>query len=230
MNQTRRSFNLAVGALSLAISLGSLQANAADDASEAAALVKEAQATLNAFKHNKNFPGLSADVQRARGVLIFPKVLKAGFILGGSGGTGVLMVRDEKTGRWVGPAFYTVASAGFGLQAGVSSAQTLVLVNTQKALDSLYKSKVQVGADASAAIWKSGVGAGAAVGVDFLSTSMVKGAFVGVSLDGSVIDVRESLNTAFYGKPVTPTEIFVTHGVNNPASANLQMSLKKGSK
>lgn len=226
MNNARRNFNLSVGALGLAVALGSLPAHAADDAADAQAVVREAQATLNAFRHSKNFPGLGADIQKAKGVLIFPKVLKAGFILGGSGGTGVLMVRDEKSGRWIGPGFYTVASAGFGFQAGVSSAQTLILVNTQKGLDSLYKSKVQVGADTSAAIWKSGVGAGAAVGIDFLSTSMVKGAFVGVSLDGSVIDVRESLNTAFYGKPVTPSEIFVTRGVKGQSASGLQSSLK----
>jgi len=70
--------------------------------------------------------------------LIYPQVLKAGFFLGGSGGTGVFLVHDKKTGNWGQPAFYTMGSVGLGLQIGGEAAQTVILAMSQKAVDSLY--------------------------------------------------------------------------------------------
>lgn len=227
MNKARRTFSFAIGAWSLAAVL--LPAHASD-ATDAKALVQSAQSTINAFATNKNFPGFGEALGRSKGVLIFPRILKAGFVLGGSGGNGVLMVRDDKTGRWNGPAFYTMGSASFGFQAGVSSAEMVMLVNSQKALDSLFTSKVKLGGDASVAVWKSGMGASAAIDADFIAYSAVKGAFAGLAVDGSVIDVRESLNAAFYGRPATPVEILVKQEVHNPASAGLQSALKKVAK
>lgn len=230
MNTTRRDFSFAVGTLTLAAAFIGLPAHAADDA-DAKELVQKAQATVNAFATNNDFSSeFGAALGQAKGVLIFPQILKAGFVLGGSGGSGVLMVRDEKTGSWSGPAFYTMGSASFGFQAGASSAEMVMLVHTQKALDSLFSSKVKLGADASVAAWKKGMGAGAALGSDFVAFSMVKGAFAGLAVDGSVIDVRDSLNAAYYGKPATPQEILAMKEVRSPASAGLQAALKKAAK
>lgn len=229
MNSTRRHFSLAVGAVAFAGAFGSLSARAADDAADAKALVQKAQATVTHFSGNKDFPEFGAALGKARGVLIFPQILKAGFVLGGSGGTGVLMVRDEKTGSWSGPAFYTMGSASFGFQAGASAAEMVMLVHTQKALDSLYASKVKLGGDASVAVWKKGMGASAAL-TDFVAYSLVKGAFAGLAVDGSVIDVRESLNAAYFGKPATPMDILAKHEVSSPASAGLQAALKKAAR
>lgn len=231
MNTTRRDFSFAVGTLAIAALFGSLPARAADDAADAKALVQKAQATVNAFAKNHDFSAeFGAALGKAKGVLIFPQILKAGFVLGGSGGSGVLMVRDEKTGSWSGPAFYTMGSASFGFQAGASSAEMVMLVHTQKALDSLHTSKVKLGGDASVAVWKKGMGTSAALSADFVAFSMVKGAFAGLAVDGSVIDVRDSLNAAYYGKPVTPLEILTKHEVSSPASAGLQAALKKTAK
>src|SRR5678815_3769350 len=130
---------------------------------------------------------------KAKAVLIFPQILKAGFVLGGSGGTGVLLVRDAK-GDWTGPAFYTMGSASLGFQAGASSAEVVMIVNSQKALDSLYSNKVKLGGDASAAIGPKGVGTGTALNSDFIVYSTVKGAFAGLTVDGTVLDVRGALN------------------------------------
>jgi lipid-binding SYLF domain-containing protein len=229
MTHTRRSFTLTTGALGLAAAFGSLPAFASD-ASDAEALVHQAQATVHAFAQKKEFTDFGKALGQARGVLVFPQVLKAGFILGGSGGTGVLLVRDEKSGEWVGPAFYTIASASFGFLAGASSAQTVMLVHSQKALDSLFSNKVKLGGDASVAVWKSGMGASAAMSTDFVAYSMVKGAFAGLAVDGSVLDIRQSLNAAYYGKEVTPVDILVKREVSNPGASNLQAALKKTAK
>ncbi|WP_431273045.1 lipid-binding SYLF domain-containing protein [Variovorax ureilyticus] len=228
MQNTRRNLMLAVGALSLTAGFATMPAHASD-ADDAKALVQKAHTTINAFSHNKDFTGLGAELRQSKGVLIFPQVLKAGFVLGGSGGTGVLLANDGK-GGWVGPAFYTMASASFGFQAGASAAEMVILVRSQKALDSLLTSKVKLGGDASVAIWKKGMGAGATIDADFVAYSTVKGAFAGLSIDGSVLDVRESLNTAFYGKPVTPADIVVKRDVSNPAAASLLAAVSKVAK
>jgi len=229
MNNARRSFMLAGGALAVIAATGSLPARASD-ASDASSLVQKSQATIDAFTSSKEFPTLAAALGKAHAVLIFPQILKAGFVLGGSGGSGVLLVRDAKTRTWHGPAFYTMGSASIGFQAGASAAEVVMLVNSQKALDSLYTNKLKLGGDASVAAGPKGVGTGAAIDADFIVYSTVQGAYAGLAVDGSVLDVRESLNSAYYAKPVTPLDILVKQLVSNPESTGLQAALKKAAK
>ncbi|MCE9657658.1 MAG: lipid-binding SYLF domain-containing protein [Burkholderiales bacterium] len=227
MNKARRTFNLAGGALAVAVFAGATFPALASDASDASELALKAQATIAEFGANKDFPTFSPALAKAKAVLIFPQILKAGFVLGGSGGSGVLMVRDAKTGGWVGPAFYTMGSASLGFQAGASAAEVVMIINSQKALDSLYSNKVKIGGDASAAIGPKGVGTGAALSTDFVVYSTVKGAFAGMSVDGSVLDVRQTLNKGYYGKPATPVEILVKGEHTKPEAAALQAAVKK---
>ena len=223
---TRRSLTVAGVALAATMAMTGSPSARASDASAAAELVAKAQATIGEFGRNKDFPTFSPALAKARGVLIFPQVLKAGFVLGGSGGSGVLLVRDAKTGKWIGPAFYTMGSASLGFQAGASAAE---VVNSQKALDSLYASKVKVGGDASVAVGPKGTGTGIALDSDFVAYSAVKGAFAGLAIDGSVLDARGGLNSAYYGKKkTTPVDILVKRQVaNKPESAALQAAVKK---
>ena len=225
MNISRRS--LALAGLGLALAAAGSSPARASDASDAADLVREAQKTIADFGANKEFPTFSPALAKAKAVLIFPQVLKAGFILGGSGGNGVLLVRDAKSGGWVGPAFYTMGSASLGFQAGASSAEVVMIINSQKSLDSLYSNKVKLGGDASAAIGPKGVGTGTALNADFIVYSTVKGAFAGIAVDGSVLDVRQSLNNGFYGTKATPVEILVKQEHKKPEAAALQAAVKK---
>jgi lipid-binding SYLF domain-containing protein len=225
MDISRRSLALAGFAVALAAAASSPAR--ASDASDAAALVQEAQKTIADFGANKDFPTFSPALAKAKAVLIFPQVLKAGFILGGSGGNGVLLVRDAKSGNWVGPAFYTMGSASLGFQAGASSAEVVMIINSQKSLDSLYSNKVKLGGDASAAIGPKGVGTGTALNADFIVYSTVKGAFAGIAVDGSVLDVRQSLNNGYYGTKATPVEILVKQEHKKPEAAALQAAVKK---
>lgn len=226
MNLTRRSLSLAGISLAILFATAALPARASDE-SDAADLVMKAQATITTFGASKEFPTFSPALAKAKGVLIFPQVLKAGFILGGSGGSGVLLVRDAKTGNWIGPAFYTMASASLGFQAGASAAEVVMIVNSQKALDSLYSNKVKLGGDASVALGPKGVGSGAALNADFIVYATVQGAFAGLSIDGSVLDVRGSLNSGYYGRKATPVEILIKQEVTKPEAAALQAAVKK---
>jgi len=154
-------------------------------------------------------------------------VLKAGFIFGGSGGTGVLLSRDGKTGEWSNPAFYTMGSASVGLQIGGESAEVVLLVMSQKGMDSLLTSKFKLGGDASVALGPVGGGAQSDITTDFLSFSKSQGLYAGVNLDGSYLSVRDSLNRAYYGKEVSPIDIIVRHSVSNRGAIPLREELKK---
>ena len=130
---------------------------AAADKQDAEGLVYKARGTLDDFMRNKDFSWLKGHLSQAKGVVIYPQVLKAGFIFGGSGGTGVLLVNDK--GEWGQPAFYNVGSVSFGLQAGGETAEIVMLLWTQKAVDALMTTKAKLGGDTSVAMGPMGGGA-----------------------------------------------------------------------
>ena len=199
----------------------------AADKEDAQGIVDNARVTLGGFMKDKDYAWLRQNIKKAKGVLIYPQVLKAGFILGGSGGTGVLLTRDSKTGEWSDPAFYTLGSVSFGLQIGGEAAEVVMLVMSQKGVDSLLTSKFKLGGDTSVALGPVGTGAKADVTADFISFAKSKGLYAGLNLDGSYVDVRDSLNKAYYGKEATPADIIVKHSVRNLGAGPLREELKK---
>ncbi len=214
----------------MALLVKAIPAKAASDAVEAQGIVTKALATFNDFMADSNYSWIHQNLKNFKGIIIYPQVLKAGFILGGSGGTGVLLVRDAKTGDWSQPAFYTVGSASFGLQIGGEAAEVIVAAMSQKAIDSLLTTSVKLGGDTSVAVGPYGAGAATNVTVDFFTFSKTKGIYAGINLDGSVVGVRTKLNRAYYGKEVTPVDIVVTQKVSNEGSAALRDALKKAAK
>ena len=108
----------------------------ATDATDAQGLVDKARITFSEFMGDNQYWWLRDHLKDAKGILIYPQVIKGGFILGGSGGTGVFLVKDEKTGDWSQPAFYTIGSVTFGLQIGGEASQIVVMAMSQKAIDS----------------------------------------------------------------------------------------------
>jgi lipid-binding SYLF domain-containing protein len=202
------------------------------DKDQVQGLVDKARIAFNDFMHDSNYVWLHENIDHAKGILIFPQVIKGGFIWGGSGGTGVLMVRDERTGNWSEPAFYTIGSVTFGLQIGGEAAEVVMLAMSQKAIDSLLSSSVKLGGDASVALGPVGTGAKANAGIpdvtaDFVSFAKTKGLYAGLNLEGSVVGVRDSLNKAYYGRDVRPADIIVKHTVSNRGADELRATLKR---
>ena len=198
----------------------------ASDADEAQALVDRARITFGEFMRDDNYSWMRDHLKDAKGVLIYPQVLKAGFVFGGSGGTGVLLSREGKV-DWSAPAFYTMGSVSFGLQIGGESAEVILLVMSQQGMDSLLTSKFQLGGDASIALGPVGGGAKGDVTADFLSFAKSKGLYAGLNLDGSYLSVRDGLNKAYYGKEVSPADIIVRQSVSNKGADHLREELKK---
>jgi len=225
----------ALSGILMAIMLfGSFITASADDKTEAQSIIDKSRGTITDLMGDESFSWLHGYLKTAKGVIIFPQVLKAGFILGGSGGTGVLLVHNKASGTWSYPAFYTVGSVTFGLQIGGEAAEVVMVAMNQKALDSLLSSSVKLGGDASVAVGPIGGGAKGSVTVpavtaDFISFTRAKGLFAGLNLEGSVLEVRDALNSGYYGKGVTPKDIIVIQNVGNAGAKELRSTLEKAS-
>jgi lipid-binding SYLF domain-containing protein len=199
----------------------------AADRGQVQGLVDEARLTFSDFMRDPNYKGFYRSVSNAKGVLIFPQVVKGGFVFGGSGGSGVFLVRGEKTTHWSEPAFYSLGSVTFGFQAGGEAAQVIMLAMTQKAVDSLLSSSFRLGGDVSMALGPIGGGGKAqadipSVTADFIAFARSKGLYAGLNLEGAVVWVRDGLNEAYYGKNVRPADIFVKHAVRNKGADELR--------
>jgi len=213
----------------LALGLGGAPARA-DDASDARQLVEKAKLTVEQFQADENMGALRDLAKKAKGMLIMPQMLRAAFIVGGSGGSGVLVARDAKGNQWRGPAFYTLGGASFGFQAGADAAEVVILAMTERGVTKLLSPQVKLGADISVAAGPVGGGAAAGtagISADLLAFSISKGLYGGFSVDGSVAGVREALNHAYYGKPVTPADILIKGTVKNPHASGLLGAVAK---
>ena len=208
------------------VTLSTTQATAAESAEEQE-LVDKAVLTFKHFLYHPDMGFFPEYLKKSVGVLIVPTFIKAGFVLGGAGGQGVLVARDEKTGEWSEPAFYTLGSGSLGLQIGVEVSEVILLIKTRKVIDSLYASSLKLGGDISVAAGPAGRGAAAkGLNADTISFALSKGVFAGISVEGAVIGPRETANDAYYGKAVTPLDIILLNKVNNPHSAQLRETVK----
>jgi lipid-binding SYLF domain-containing protein len=144
-------------------------------------------------------PALLAEAQ---GVVVVPRVIKAGFIIAGAGGHGVVLARD-KDGKWGAPAFVNFGGGSVGFQAGAEATDVVLVFRDRKSLDRLLegKGKFTLGADASVAAGpvgrKAAAGTDAKLEAEIISYSRSRGLFAGVSLDGSVLRPDPNVNAAF---------------------------------
>ena len=211
-------------------SLTIVQSIYAESTTESQELVEKARLTVESFLADVNMTWLRNHIKDAKGIFVVPQLLKAAFFFGGSGGSGVLLVRDEKTGDWSDPAFYTLGGGSFGFQFGAQASQVLLLVMTQRGIESLLSTTFKLGADAAIAVGPVGAGmegASAVLSADLVSFAQSKGLFGGLSLEGAVIAVRNDLNIAYYGKEVRPAEILISRNVSNDQAAALRAAVAK---
>jgi len=211
---------------------GSTEAADTTEKAKAHVLVDQAVITVEEFMEDPSMEWLQKNLKDAKGLLIVPGLLKAGFWLGGSGGNGVLLVRNEKTGKWSQPAFFSMGSVSFGPQIGANESQVIMMITSERGVEKLYTSSVKLGGDASVAVGPIGGGAGAATNIvtDFISFSRAKGAYAGMALEGSVIKTNDEMNESYYGKPVSPIDIVIKHAVSNSGSEKLRNVVAKAAK
>ena len=193
-------------------------------------LVDQARIIFKSFMTDKNMAWFREHMHKAKGFLIIPELLQGAWFIGGSGGRGVLVVKDKTTGDWSEPAFYTVGSVTLGIQFGGEKSEIIMMVFTKKGLDRLYSSSFKFGGDASIAVGPIGGGAKADVMTDFVSFVRSKGAFAGISFEGAYVKANYDWNQAYYGKKVSPLGIVEKKLVSNPGSAELRNTIRNSIK
>jgi len=202
-----------------------LFAPAAAAQSEQQQLVNKADTTLQNFLRDPEMKWLQQNIGRAKGVIIAPEIVKAGFIFGGSGGRALMVSREG--GKWMGPSFYTMATASVGFQAGVAVSEMVTLVMTEKGLNSMLSANFKMGGDASVAAGPVGAGAKSDVVADLITFTRAKGVYGGLNLDGTLVNLSDEWNKAYFGQAVQPVDILVKGTVSNKGAAKLLATVAK---
>jgi lipid-binding SYLF domain-containing protein len=189
--------------------------------------VDHALGTLQDLRHDKEFGNARQLMRTARAVMIAPRIFKAGFFFGGEGGDALLMVRGPH--GWSDPAFYTIASATFGLQIGAQESEMIIFIQSERALNAVMKDRFKVGADAALAVATLGSSVGGATtgnaGADLIVWASSSGAYAGITLNGSLIEPERKADASYYGRPVTTGDIVLRHRVSSPAASGLRRML-----
>lgn len=168
---------------------------------------------------------------KAECVLVLPSVKKFAFGIGGSYGAGAMVCRsgDEFTGPWGPPALYRLDGGNVGFQIGGQATDFILLVMNTKGAKALLKSKVKLGADASAAAGPKGRSTGAATDAtmhaEILTYSRSRGLFAGVSLEGASLRPDNDANKNVYGREISAGDIVLGSQVAAPAAANKLVGL-----
>jgi lipid-binding SYLF domain-containing protein len=168
-------------------------------------------------------------LDKADCVVVFPSVLKA-FIVGGSYGRGAMSCRrgENFRGSWGAPTMMALEGGSFGLQIGGEATDFVLLVMNDRGASGILASKVKLGADASAAAGPVGRTASAetdaTLRADILSYSRARGAFVGVSLEGSTIRPDNGANRKIYGEEIPARQIVLTRKVAIPPAARMMIA------
>ncbi len=196
---------------------------------EPEALVESARTTLNNFIRDPDQTWIQDNLSRAKAVLIAPQLVRAGFIFGGSGGRGVLVARDGTT--WAGPAFYNLATVSVGFQAGLDVSEAIIVVMTDRGLNSLLSSSFKMGGDASIAAGPVGASARSTVTADLITFTRARGIYGGLNLDGTVVSTNVPWNDAFFGKSnLLPPDILIRRTATSPKAAGLLADVARATK
>lgn len=221
---TRRTLLAALGAGTVILTHPTLLLANTEDQS----LMDQARITVDGFAADRNFGDMRRQLAKAKGVFVVPQLLKASFIIGGEGGSGVLLVRTG--GGWSQPAIYTMGTGSIGLQIGGEVSEVMLLLMSDKAVDAILRNEFKLGADATVAAGPVGIGVEASttsnLGADILSYSRAKGLSVGVSIEGAVITARHSRNERYYGRSAHPRNILYDNTVSSPGTESLRRALQ----
>jgi lipid-binding SYLF domain-containing protein len=164
-------------------------------------------------------------IDKADCIIVFPSVLKAAFVIGGSYGRGAMTCRSGEhfTGPWSAPTMMALEGGSFGLQLGGQATDFVLLVMNPRGAHSILSSKVKLGGDASVAAGPLGRTANASTDVtmraEVLSYSRNRGLFAGLSLEGSTVRPDNDGNERIYGKKVEAESIVFKGAVAVPSAA-----------
>ncbi|NUS59546.1 MAG: lipid-binding SYLF domain-containing protein [Lysobacter sp.] len=214
--QTRRALTLAVSSLVLAASIQSAFAGTRED--ERARNAVRVLTDIQAIPENA-IPDKLLD--EAKAIVIVPDTIKAGLVIGGRRGHGVMAIK-QADGTWSNPSFITLTGGSIGFQAGVQSSDVVLVFRSERGVESIVNGKFTLGADAAVAAGPVGRNAATATDGQFKaeiwSWSRARGLFAGVALDGAVLSIDDAANQASYGNGSTPRMIFESRAPQMPSA------------
>ena len=171
-------------------------------------IISDAKAMLKEISEQEDSSGMEDTLRGSYAVAIVPSMVKAGLLIGGTYGEGLILRREN--GKWYGPSFYNVGGASFGLQAGAQEIALLMAVINQRGVDAFLSSRTKLGGDVSIAAGPVGRRAEAATDAQakasIYSYSISKGLFAGFSLDGSVISISVKRNKEYWGESISASD------------------------
>jgi len=180
------------------------------EASTPAGRIEDSIRILKEMAQQKDAETMGELLEQAKGVAVFPSVIKAGLVFGGQYGEGLVLRRDPATKKWYGPSFATVAGASWGLQIGAQSIALVLVITNDRGLDGFKGNNVKLGGDLAVAAGP--VGRRGELGTDYklrasiYSYSMTKGLFAGISLEGAAITVDRNANQVYWDSPVSAAQ------------------------
>ena len=212
------STRVTAGAIALLVATTALAALSKDDVK----LLNKSAAVLTDLR-NAEDNGIPDQIwSKAECIVVIPSLKKAGFIVGGEFGNGVMSCKQGN--KWGPPVFMELTKGSAGFQVGVQSTELVLVVMNQSGVEKLLKNQVTLGADASVAAGPVGRSASAATDAqmtaEMLSYSRTKGLFAGIDLSGGTLKPDDSVNARAYGPSVSARDIAMgTTSVQVPAEA-----------
>lgn len=172
--------------------------------------IEDALKVLQEMSAQEDCGTMSDLLARAKGVAIFPSVVKAGLMLGARHGKGVVLKRDSATGQWYGPSFVEMTGLSYGLQIGVQSTALVLVITNERGMKSFEQGSFTLGGDLTVAAGPLGRHLEAGTDIELkaaiYSYSMSKGAFIGFSLEGAKISPDDATNELYWKRSASSTE------------------------
>ena len=216
-----KRWNRARLVLLVALTCGLAACASSDNESDLQALVDKANASAQRFAADPDMTWFRENLDDAQGILIIPTMFKGGYIIGGSGGSGVMLARQPEL-EWSYPAFYTMGSVTLGLQIGGEVSEVVLVIMSKAGRDAMLTNDFKLGGDVSVA---AGAGAKAQT-ADVLAFSRTKGGlYGGLNIEGAVITTREDWNRTYYGEDVRAVDILISGTARNEGADALRKTV-----
>lgn len=188
---------------------------------EAANIVRSAKGAVERLRERPLFVEAMGS---AKAIVIFPDVIKGGFLISGQAGSGVLLTRGSD-GSWSAPAFYTITAAGVGLQAGAEISTIGLIIRTDTALNAFFDGGFKLGGGIDLTLVALGGTAELDTAADIISFTAAKGAFAGLSVEGSNFAAERTRNAAYYGSEMTTQDVVSGAPTDTPEIQALHQAL-----
>lgn len=199
----------------------------ADSKMDAQEIVGDAYQVVERFKASDQGATITSLLSSAKGVIVYPSIVKAAFFVGGEGGTGVLLSQNDDS-VWSNPAFFTFGAASYGLQIGAEETRVLMVITNEQTLSRAVEGGLELGTNATIAAGTEGLKG--SLSTDNLQdiyyfAEIERGLFAGINFKGAKAVSRDALNAGYYGQPTTAKNIVVDRSRSNPQAEQLRAVL-----